>query len=323
MSDYQTPDIVKNNICKLSALISFLLFFSIAAACSDEVNDEGVAPKPLQGLKLVTIGDSQTSICGWQPLLQQLTGIDWSREETVDGVDGHDPMAKGGTQLKPSYEGGIMQRGLDAIYYDPDVIIIYAGQNDPLIVYLSAGNTGTTPLEQVGQESPIVSKEIKHGVSAISALRGLIEYLQDSLPQTQIYLMTHVPILGVVGMNPTGDFASQYPSPRFSTQQDVIDYEMSERYPKDELIRAVGQYYDLPVIDNWKYSGITFDNVQDYYDSPSGDCTQVHLNAKGDSLLACNVANYLLYAPCFYAPDWSPEDIDSGNYSALCASSSY
>lgn len=63
----------------------------------------------------------------------------------------------------------------------------------------------------------------------MSAFKGLIEYLLAECPKVHLYLMTHVPILGAVGMNPTGEFAQWYPSPRFATAQDVIDFEHTER----------------------------------------------------------------------------------------------
>jgi len=268
----------------------------------------------LAGKKLITIGDSQTYLIGWQPWLVDWLGINWSQRETRDGVDGHAAMSEGGTWMKPNDTQSICLRGRDAIYYHPEAIILYAGQNDVLSSWTSQKPASyKTPLEIVTSESPYYGDSVNTSISTISAFRGLIEYLQEKLPDTRLYLMTHVPILGVVGMNPVGDYASMYPSPRFATLQDVIDFEMSERYPKDDYIRAMGELYDLPVIDCWQYSGINFYNVSEYYDNPKDDCTQVHLNAYGDKLLARCIANYLISAPYRFDGEWVPVDSIGNN----------
>lgn len=256
--------------------------------------------------KLVTIGDSQTANCGWQPTVVELTGYTWSASETTTGVDGHRPMAVGGSWIRPKDEASINLRGHDAVYYRPDKIILYGGQNDGLWWWLSQDNKGKTAVEKVLAETPYKADCIDTEIRTLAAFRGLIEYLVEQLPQAQIYLMTHVPVLCAIGMDPDEYFAQYYPSPRFADMDAVIAFEQKEREPKDELIRALGEVYDLPVIDLWKYSGITYYNTADYYDEPAGDCTQVHLNAAGDKLIAQCIAQYLLYAPEHYDASWKP-----------------
>lgn len=270
------------------------------------------ASNSISAQKLVTIGDSQTALCGWQPSVVQQTGYAWSREETTVGIDGHRPMGVGGSWMKPINEAAICLRGRDAIYYHPDKIIIYGGQNDTWGHWRSSDNYGITPMEQVVFEKAYTQDAPNGDVSTISAFKGLIEYLMDELPNTQIYLMTHVPVLCVIGMNPDEEFSKYYPSPRFKDMDDVIKFERYDREPKDEIIRALGEYYDLPVIDLWKYSGITYYNTEQYYGTPAGDCTQVHLNQKGELLIADCIADYLKNAPLHYDPEWKPttkEDI--------------
>ena len=263
---------------------------------------DGIDHTQLTGLKLVTLGDSQTALCGWQPWLVDWLGIDWSQQETVEGRDGHAATAQGGIWMKPTETNCIYLRGLDAICYDPDIIIIYGGQNDYYYRWLSKSNpyfyqadiAESNLDEAMLYETPYRGDSVNASISTVSAFRGLIEYLLEQRPATRLMLMTHVPIRCEIGMNATADFAAQnYPTPRFASQQDVIDYEMRERYPKDQLIRTMGRYYGLTVIDQWQYSGITFDNAAQYYGDVTGDCTQVHLNTQGDSLLAVCIGKYL------------------------------
>lgn len=273
----------------------------------------------LQAQKLVTIGDSQTANCGWQPSVAEQTGYEWSRDETTKGIDNHRPMAVGGTWMKPQNASSIVLRGRDAEFYRPDKIIIYAGQNDTRHYWLSKDNTGTTAIEKVQQEEVYLGDTINNEVSSLAAFKGLIEYLQEQCPEAQIYLMTHVPVLCVIGMNPDDFFSQYYPSPRFPDMDAVIAFEQREREPKDDLIRAMGEYYDLPVIDLWKYSGITYYNTEQYYGAPAGDCTQVHLNQAGELLIADCIADYLLNAPLQYDSSWIPASAASIDGNTLSA----
>lgn len=75
---------------------------------------------------------------------------------------------------------------------------------------------------------------------------------------------------------------------------DVLEYEMTERYPKLEIIREVAKLYDLPLIDLWEMSGITNENAADYYYEPAGDCTQVHPNDAGNKRVAECIRDFML-----------------------------
>lgn len=246
--------------------------------------------------KLVTIGDSLTVNCIWQPRLCNLTGLLWSEDETKNGVGyvnkntgeyttedkSSDPnyrkaykMAIGGTGTRPTSVDSIYMRSFDAKFYNPEIILIYTGQNDPISSWKTSTNSETTPYEIVEKEVPYKDNEISSDVSVISAYRGMVENLMKEIPNAIIYLVTQMRVLGVVGMEQAGGGI------RFNTQQDVVDWEFSDRYPKVEYIRAIGKLYGLPVIDLWDKSGITDYNSEYWYGEPASDCTQVHPEAIG------------------------------------------
>ena len=246
--------------------------------------------------KLITIGDSLTANCIWQPRLCNFTGLLWSEDETKNGVGyvnrntgeyttedkSSDPnyrraykMAIGGTGTRPTSVDSIYMRSFDAKFYNPEIILIYTGQNDHISTWKTSTNPGTTPYEIVENEVPYKDNEISSDVSVISAYRGMVENLMKDIPSAIIYLVTQMRVLGVVGMEQAGGGI------RFNTQQDVVDWEFSDRYPKVEYIRAIGKLYGLPVIDLWDKSGITDYNSGYWYGEPASDCTQVHPEAIG------------------------------------------
>lgn len=269
---------------------------------------EGISPFDpsqilnLSGKKLVTIGDSLTANLIWQPRLAKFSGMVWSAEETASGVgyvninDGtyttEDKsgdanyrkayrMAKGGTPLKPSSVDSIYIRSTDAKFYNPDIIIIYGGENDALNTWKSAGNPGTTPEEIVENETPYLDGVVDSSVSAISAYKGMIERLQVDCPHAIIYIVSSMRVYGEVGKNPTGIYEHSYPHPRFATFQDVIDWEDSDRFPRVQYMREIAKLYNLPLIDLWSLSGINDYNASSWYPATADDCTQVHPNNDG------------------------------------------
>lgn len=227
----------------------------------------------LRGKKLVTIGNSITASCGWQPYLVDSLGVEWSRHETLNGVDGHDPMAMGGTAVRPTSENSIFYRSFDAKYYNPDIIIVYAGQNDGTIY-------GTM------NDTPYTERAIDDSISFASAYMGMVECLIRDNPKSKIYLTTLMRVKAVVGMNPINAYKERYPSPRFSSMQDVLDWEHDVRYPKVEIIRSVARKYNLALIDLYEKSGVTNQNADIYYDQAADDCTQVHPNKAGYKRMA-------------------------------------
>lgn len=283
-----------------------------------------------KGKKLVTGGDSLTANLVWQPKLVELTGLTWVSEEVSEGVgfvkadnsylpsyqgdqtgltlnttdgfyyDGAGSkwrkaykMAIGGTSIKPTNADAISIRLRDAVHYQPDILIIYAGQNDPLDWWKSSTNTGTTYDEIVRLEPAVQVTAPNSSVSSIGAYKGLLEYLANVSPKTKIYLVTQMRVLGRVGMNPTGIYENIYSHPRFATGDAVMEWERNEREPRCEYIKALGRLYGLPVIDLYNQSSITNGNAEYWYPEPSEDCTQVHPTDEGYYRMAEVMENYL------------------------------
>lgn len=270
----------------LLATCACLLLTATDVQADDSTEVEMPKSNIFSGKKLLTIGDSLTDGCGWQNYLVQWLEFIWSREETVSGVDGHAPMAKGGTWIYPSEENSIYLRSFDAPYYNPDYIILNAGQNDPIDCWVSVDNLNLSRMEQVQNEPIYRGSEIQPlpglPVTTLGCYKGMIERLREQCPKSQIILVTAMQLYCKIGMNPTSEFADfNYPSPRFADMEDVKAFEAQYRYPKVELVRALGEYYDLPVVDLWEDSGVTDENASEYYGDVAGDCTQVHPNAAG------------------------------------------
>ena len=247
-----------------------------------------------RGKKIITIGDSLTECCEWQPWLVEWMGFEWSESETRLGLDGHAPMADGGTWVKPNSINSVYIRSLDAKHYDPDIIFIYVASNDTYEWWVSDGNGGRTYEEMVANEPPYRGTQTDSSVSTLSAYKGMVENLMHDCPDSRIYLIGIMPIRCEVGMNPTGEFAAMYPSPRFADIEAVKQWEMAERWPKHELVREVAEHYGLPFISLWEMSGITDENAAEYYGNVAGDCTQVHPNSVGNKRVAECIRDYLI-----------------------------
>lgn len=269
--------------------------------------------KKMKGKKLVTLGDSLVQICAWQPRLSNFSGLVWSYDETYTGVgyvsliDGTyttedksaDPnyraaykMGYGGSSIRPASENSAYIRSKDAKFYNPDVIIIWAGENDGIEDWKSSGNTGTTPDEIVAQEIPYKNGVVDNTVSTIAAYKGMIEQLMENNPNVIIFLVTSMRAFGEIGKNPTGVYENVYPHPRFADMQDVLEWESSRRYPKVEYTRAIARYYSLPIIDLWAKSGINDYNAGVWYGESADNCIQVHplqvgYNRVADVMLQC------------------------------------
>lgn len=269
-----------------------LLCLLSLTSCSES---EDAPQQPVtKGKKLLTIGDSLTACCEWQPWLVEWFGFTWSQSETINGLDGHAPMAVGGTWVKPNYTNSIYIRSLDAKYYDPDIIFLYVASNDPIEYWVSDDNTGTTYDEIVAAEPAYHGLTTDRSVSTLSAYKGIVEHLQEDCPDASIYLIGIMPLRCEIGMNPTGEFAAMYPSPRFPDMEAVKEFEANERWPKHEFVRAIAKRYGLPFISLWEMSGITDENAAEYYGDVAGDCTQVHPNDKGNRRMAECIRDFLL-----------------------------
>lgn len=285
---------------------------------------------PTKNKKLVTGGDSLTANLVWQPRLVELKDFTFDKKEVSDGVgfvkldgsflpsyqqdqtgltlnttdgfyyDGSGgkwrkayKMAIGGTAMKPTNADSISIRLRDAVHYQPDVLLIYGGQNDPLDWWKSTNNAGTNYDEIVSIETATQVTSPDNNVSTIAAYKGLLEYLINVSPKTQIFLVTQMRVLGRIGMNPSGIYENIYKHPRFANGNEVLDWEKTERLPKCEYIKAIGRHYGLPVIDLYNETGVTNGNAEYWYPEPAEDCTQVHPTDEGYFRMAETIAKYL------------------------------
>ncbi len=92
------------------------------------------------GRKLVTLGDSFTYNLGnrgkyWQQWLAEWLGVTWSLEETHFGLDGHAAMGCSGSWIMPNDLISMSIRCMDVVHYNPDIIILYGGENDQFGAY--------------------------------------------------------------------------------------------------------------------------------------------------------------------------------------------
>lgn len=258
------------------------------------------------GKKLVTIGDSLTAQCGWQFKLSRASGMVWSFPECYFGLgyvnlnDGTYtlenkssdpnyrrayPSAVGGTGIKPTVADSIFMRSFDVKYYQPDIIFIYAGENDRVNTWVTPGNTGTTPDEIVANEIPYKTNAIDDSICAIAAYKGMIENLMENCPGAIIYIVSSMRVYCEIGKEVGGVI-------RFQDLEDVKNWENTARFPRVEYMRAIAKYYNLPLIDLWSKSGINDYNASQWYGATAYDATQVHPAKNGylrmaDVMLQC------------------------------------
>lgn len=213
------------------------------------------AESPYKGMKLITIGDSLSAHDKWQKWLVEWLGVTFDNDENINGKDGHAPMAKGGTAIMPTDNDSIYLRSLDAHYYNPDIIIVYAGQNDVPHFGNSEGiteaNFGTVndlpylkdvPYTEVPQEEWTDYTSFYEGRPTMySRSMGLIQRLCESCPSAIIKILTPMQMWTSDNSQSVGRFA-------------LVD-----------MWKQIGKKYGIGVIDLWNESGVCSYNGSVYY----------------------------------------------------------
>ncbi len=258
------------------------------------------------GRKLVTIGDSFTTNSGnrgtmWQEMLSSWLGARWSYDETYEGVNGFKPMGVGGSWVMPNDIDAMSLRCADVKRYNPNVIIVYGGQNDKIDKY---------PLGSIDDEPFIPSQIIDYtGRSDINSLHDAINYMLNNDVKVTDNTIVHVnaswgkqlyclkpdskwdmpeswyhPLDSITfysaykGMieqlctqNP---YATIYCLTLMQCDESRYDQSLGEwdtldaqRRTKCQAIREIAAYYGVELIDLWNKSGVTPYNAASlYYD---------------------------------------------------------
>lgn len=248
-------------------------FATTASSSDSSLKITGITTlKPFFGKKLVTIGDSNTANNVYQPFVANFTGLVYDVVETQSGKNGHYPMGLGGTNLGPLTNASgvsIYTRSKDAIYYSPNVIIIYCSGNDGVL-------TGSI------SDDPYLGNEVALGgsfpCSTYAAYKGMIENLMSSLPSCLIV------ICGI--LVDRIDVNNDY------NMTAILNWQNTYRLPWYTLAKDVANYYNLPFVDAWHDSGINSRNATPYFynpnnfGSPTGLVRNVHFNQLGGERLA-------------------------------------
>ena len=198
---------------------------------------------PYQDEKMCSLGDSLSYLAKWQPELTLLSKMIWNsdenskgvgyvqiegsgtpylqNDETLTGEDGfwYDvnrnkyrkayPTAVGGTKIMPIAENSIYKRCIDIVYYSPDVIIVWGGQNDYAGVRNTAkGNGGVFKESDIyynlwnledndeiyeGDPNTILTFSTETGISEVTfraAYRGVLKRLVTDNPQAKIICLS-------------------------------------------------------------------------------------------------------------------------------------
>lgn len=145
----------------------------------------------LVGKKLVTIGDSITFQCAWQPTLAAALGVTWSETETTTGTGGHKAMGVGSTTIKPISDlppgagQSIYSRCDDVDFYSPDIIIMTGGENDS-----TTSNVGTIyDTTYTGSELTASDPSLP---TFCASWKGCLKKLRTQNPNALIFTMTNM-----------------------------------------------------------------------------------------------------------------------------------
>lgn len=230
------------------------------------------AKNPYKGKVMLSIGDSLSAHDKWQKWLVSWLGLVFDEDLNIHGRDGHPPMAIGGTSIMPSTSDSIYIRALSAHYYNPDVIFIYAGQND--IPFFGDATTVVQPNLGAITDKPYLKDVVYTDVpqsewddyshwyegrpTFYARCMGLIEKLMSSCPTARIFVLTQMQMWTSDGVQ--------------SVARKQIDTTWKEVCAK----------YGVPCISLWDDSGVNGLNASSYYPSAGN----VHPNDYGYKRIA-------------------------------------
>lgn len=219
------------------------------------ININASSPSPYKDKVLISIGDSLSAHDKWQKWLVEWWGCMFDDDANVNGKDGHSPMAKGGTAVIPNSVDSIYIRALDAHYYNPNLIILYAGQNDvphfgsaTELNPTAVGTISDIPYRKTVPYTQLPESEYADYTSwyegrptLYSYCMGLVENLLESCPTAQIIVLTPMQMWTSDGTQSIG------------RKQLVTTW------------HEICNKYALPIIDLWNESGVNAFNMSEYY----------------------------------------------------------
>lgn len=253
--------------------------------------------------KLVTLGDSFTTNSGnrgkhWQQWLADWLGLNWSVEETKNGLYGYSPMGYGGSWITPNDINSMSIRCQDVRRYSPNIIILYGGQNDQI---------APDKLGSIDDEPFIYSNLIDLTGGATTTIQGAVENMVvegvNVIDKTLLHIMTeHGKKLYYIAdsqnwQNPENWYVARDSVSFYSAYKGILEH-LCKRNPyatvycmtlmqcdstrydqslgawedlhalrlaKNEAIKEIAAYYGVQVIDLWNKSGVTPYNAASLY----------------------------------------------------------
>jgi hypothetical protein len=180
----------------------------------------------LQNKKLVTLGDSITVQNTWQPEIVRRVGVSYNKDESKLGLNGSPAMGVGGSTFTPFINNTTGKFAGDSIYfradftddYNPDLVIIAGGQNDPF------DNIGSI------NDVPYTGAEVTSNPPTFYAsVMGTVEKVFANNPAVEILLI----------------------APAYSTDQTYAQKKL-----KCDAIVEVGKLYGIKTINLLEEAGI-------------------------------------------------------------------
>lgn len=213
------------------------------------------AKSPYKDKILLSIGDSLSAHDKWQKWLVEWWGCTFDTDKNVNGDGDYPPMAKGGTAVFPNSKDSIYIRALSASHYNPDIIVVYAGQNDvphfgsdTEINSSAVGTIDDTPYKKTVPYTELEESEYADYTSwyegrptLYSYCMGMIENLLTSCPTAKIIVITPMQMWTDDGTQSVG---------------------------RKQLVAAWNEIcnkYGLPIVDLWNESGVNAFNMAEYY----------------------------------------------------------